>query len=732
MNSPAPSNPRRPRFRLPGFSATAVANLALALAVATAALAPFGVFSPNSTDPPLALRPKLRVITWAEPIAFLPRSEDPIALDRAMAADLAEALDRDLELVPVDDVADLFPALMEGRGDLVAASLRLSPEQQAKIATSVPYLYTDDVVLVRRGGKALRQTSDLAGTIVSVRPETHEAATLERIRGQHPGVVVEELSRSTSLETIVDRLSRGTLQATILDSHLWEALAPHFPEVHAPLAVTRNRPVVLTMRKDDSQLRTAVNEFLFRRAFEGTRSPDFTGDWEEIAERGTIRMITRNDPACYYIHRGNEFGFEFELLRKFAEAHGLRVEVVIPERTTDLVPKLLQGGGDVLAAAWPIAASVPAGAVSTRANRKARQVIVVRDEDHEVNSPEQLASRTVGALPGSTHFEELKSLQETYPALRIANVPETFSEEDLLACVDDGQWDAALCNSESFEIERMAGLRLRIAFDLGQEDLGWLVRAENSELLRRINEFLSREQKRESLVLLRRRSFHSPEHAKRMKGAFRSEETGRISPYDDLIKQAASRHNLDWRLVVALMQEESGFDNEDESGVGAVGVMQLMPATAASLGVEDPRDPRQSIEGGVKYIRQLLDETDAKLPLATRVRFALACYNVGRAHLLDAKRLATRLGLRSDRWYGNVEKAILLLERDEYARQARYGYCRGSECADFVRDVEARYQVFMRHLPGTKWHAVPRPAPPASGSDGANEGKKVGAEATGR
>ena len=113
--------------------------------------------------------------------------------------------------------------------------------------------------------------------------------------------------------------------------------------------------------------------------------------------------------------------------------------------------------------------------------------------------------------------------------------------------------------------------------------------------------------------------------------------------------------------------------------------------------------PESSIAGGAKYLRQLIEEFDLKLPLATRVRFALASYNVGRAHVIDARQLASKMGWRSDRWFGHVERAMLLLEQPEYAAQAKYGYCRGSECVHYVQDVEQRYRTFLDRVPGAQW-----------------------------
>jgi membrane-bound lytic murein transglycosylase MltF len=114
--------------------------------------------------------------------------------------------------------------------------------------------------------------------------------------------------------------------------------------------------------------------------------------------------------------------------------------------------------------------------------------------------------------------------------------------------------------------------------------------------------------------------------------------------------------------------------------------MQLMPATAGDLGIHDPEhDAETSIRAGTLYLKRQLDGFEPRIPLEARIRFALASYNAGRGHVQDARRLAARKGWSPDRWYGHVEKAMLLLQEPEYYEDARYGYCRGSETVSYVR-----------------------------------------------
>ena len=134
--------------------------------------------------------------------------------------------------------------------------------------------------------------------------------------------------------------------------------------------------------------------------------------------------------------------------------------------------------------------------------------------------------------------------------------------------------------------------------------------------------------------------------------------------------------------------------------MGARGLFQVMPRTAAEMGFESNlEDPEISTHAGVKYLRRLIDRFDAQLPLRQRIRFALASYNAGHGHLSDARRLAREMGWNPDRWFKNVERAMVLLEEPRYHRKARYGYCRGSEPVRYVSEIQLRYDNYVKLFP---------------------------------
>ncbi|WP_414433480.1 transglycosylase SLT domain-containing protein [Alcanivorax sp. IL1] len=146
------------------------------------------------------------------------------------------------------------------------------------------------------------------------------------------------------------------------------------------------------------------------------------------------------------------------------------------------------------------------------------------------------------------------------------------------------------------------------------------------------------------------------------------------------------------------MYQESRFNPKARSFAGAQGLLQVMPRTGRQLGYSNLTRPENGVAAGVAYMDWLEQRFPARLDLAEKLYFTLAAYNAGHGHVEDARRLAERLGKDPDKWFGNVEEAMLLLSRPEYARQARYGYVRGAEPVKYVRQIKNRYLGYVSAL----------------------------------
>ena len=269
--------------------------------------------------------------------------------------------------------------------------------------------------------------------------------------------------------------------------------------------------------------------------------------------------------------------------------------------------------------------------------------------------------------------------------------------QELIQAVAEGRYDLTVADSHILNIEMTWRDDITGLINLtDKHPHAWAVHPESTELLEVMNGYLTRAY---------RGLHYNLSYAKYFQDAhFKPEEDtelfspGRISPYDALVRKYAEEHGFDWRLIVAQMYQESRFDPNAQSWMGAVGLMQVLPRTAKQYGFTDLADPEASVEVGLIHMNWVRDRFPNHLAADDRIWFVLAAYNAGHGHVQDARRLAKRLGLDPDQWFDNVERAMLKLSEPEYARQARHGYVRGHEPVKYVRSIRQRYLAYANLL----------------------------------
>ena len=198
-----------------------------------------------------------------------------------------------------------------------------------------------------------------------------------------------------------------------------------------------------------------------------------------------------------------------------------------------------------------------------------------------------------------------------------------------------------------------------------------------------------------------------------MRPVMRDAAHGIISAYDDLFRRYSATAGFDWRLLAAQCYQESGFDPEAVSSMGALGLMQLMPSTADALGVPEEKrfDPEQNIAAAARYIKRVSQSFSDIKDAGERIRFTLAAYNGGVGHVQDAQTLARKAG-RDPQYWDDVAPFILLLSEPRYYRDpdVRYGYMRGSETEAYVRLIMERWQQYRSSARSFVSGSTPAPA----------------------
>lgn len=241
------------------------------------------------------------------------------------------------------------------------------------------------------------------------------------------------------------------------------------------------------------------------------------------------------------------------------------------------------------------------------------------------------------------------------------------------------------------------------AFSQDSTKTAWAVKAGNKELADSINRWYKPELltavKKEERYMLSVQSIHRHTYAPMLHA-----DRGVISNYDQLFMRYAPLARWDWRLMAAQCYQESTFDPKAYSWAGAKGLMQIMPSTAAQLGLaqDDVYDPEQNIYAAARYLSKLNGLfQDVRNP-QERQRFVLASYNGGHFHIRDAMALANKYG-KNPRSWNDVAEFVLKLENAQYYKDpvVRYGYMRGSETVNYVARIIDRWMTYRGVAHGT-------------------------------
>jgi membrane-bound lytic murein transglycosylase F len=643
--------------------------------------------------PAIRAQKKLRVLVHGDPREHLPRAGGPPD-DRELATVFAAKLGVEAEIVAVDRFADLFTFLEEGKGDVVAARTTVTDERKARVDFTRPTAVVAELLVARKDDAAAPKTAaELAGKDVVVRASSSYAASL----AQHGAKVVPADEAHDTWRIAAD-VAAGKAPLTVVDSDLFAEIQAVEDRLVAKFPVAEGRVVAWAVRKDQPQLKAAADAFLTEAALTSHTEKIWSGDLDGVKERGVLRVLTRNNGLTYFLHRGQQMGFDYELMRMFAKDHGLRLELVVPPEASDLIPWLLQGKGDVIAAEMTRTPERAAQVAFSKPYLVVDQVVVQKSGDAPIVELAALKGRKVHARRSSTYW---KTLETANAGVELVAVDEATETEDLLQQLADGKLPLTVADSTIVAVERAHGATIEPTLVVKQGDeIAFAVRPSSTKLLAALDAFVAKNYRGLEYNVLKKKYLEDARTAQKSANESYA-ATGSISPYDDLFKKYGAMYGIDWRLLAAQAYQESRFDPKAKSWVGAKGLFQVMPATGAELGFTDLEDPEQSVHAGAKYMAKLVDSFDPKIPFKHRVRMALASYNAGKGHVLDAQQLAEDRGMTRGKWFKNVEQTMLALEDPKVHRKARHGYCRGSEPVKYVSEIQSRYDNYVRIAPAT-------------------------------
>lgn len=418
----------------------------------------------------------------------------------------------------------------------------------------------------------------------------------------------------------------------------------------------------------------------------------------------TLRIATIYSPLSYFLYRDEAMGYDYALVAEFAKAKGMALEVEVAPSLDGAIEMVNTGKADVVAYQIPVNSEFKARVHHCGPTFETTQVLVQRrGTDSIVTDVTQLPGRDIYVVDSSKYHQRLRHLNEELGGgIRIHTLNrDSIVAEDLIAMVNDGKIPMTVIDSDLARINRTYYPRLDITVALSfPQKARWATAPDHAWLGDSIDTWLSSDKPRErNLALLKTYFEMSKQSPTALTYTFHG---GRLSPYDGLFRLYASEGH-DWRLLGAICFVESRFDNSVTSWAGARGIMQIMPSTARANGVDPASltDPETSIRLAARLLKTL-DRTMrpyVKDP-AERVKFVLASYNAGAAHIIDAIALARKHGYNPAVWEGNVAEALRLKSNPAYYNDevVRYGYFRGTQTIEYVGAVMRFYHRVLANI----------------------------------
>ncbi|GAB3246588.1 membrane-bound lytic murein transglycosylase MltF [Chitinimonas naiadis] len=412
-----------------------------------------------------------------------------------------------------------------------------------------------------------------------------------------------------------------------------------------------------------------------------------------LSETGELVVLIRNGASSFYVDaEGKYAGLDYDLVTRFADSLGVKVKFVVAPRVSEMPARVAQHeahlGVGLLKQPTP-------GLDFSPSYLGYQPVLVYRNADRKPKDLADLGEAVVVAA--SVFAPTLREMAKQQPKFSFSEAQHQDTEE-LIDKVESGLIDYAVVDAQSADVALNFYPGVSVAFSLAPPlpvVWAWPDNAPK-DFGTQLQAFFARIQKDGTLARLVDRYYG---HANRLQPidatTFLSRRLSVLPKYRSLFIEAEGRYGIDWRMLAALSYQESHWDAYATSAYGVRGMMMLTTDTADRLGVTDRLDPRQSIMGGAKYLQMLKDIIPSRIPEPDRTWIAMAAYNIGTAHLEDARVLAQRLGKNPDSW-SDLKGVIPLLRNYEHFSTLKFGFARGGETVIFVENVRSYYDILVR------------------------------------
>jgi len=397
------------------------------------------------------------------------------------------------------------------------------------------------------------------------------------------------------------------------------------------------------------------------------------GDLDQMVERRVIRVLVPYSKTFYFIDRGQERGLMYELMHEFEETINKKYKlsklpahvVFIPVSRDQFLPRLNEGLGDVVAANLTITPQRSAAVdFATPIASGVKELVVTAADAPALATVDDLSGREVFLRKTSSYHEHLTALNADLRSrgkapIRLRDAPDNFEDEDVLEMINAGLVKYTVVDRYLANFWGQIYTNMKVREDLvvnDQGDIAFAIRKNSPQLKVALNAFMDSHKRGTTFgnVVIQR-------YLKDTRWAKNATSEAELKKFRDLVtlfRKYGDQYQVDWLLMAAQGYQESGLDQHVKSKVGAIGVMQVMPATGKELKVGDIKQIDPNIHAGVKYIRYMIDQyyKDEPMDPLNKALFAFASYNAGPARIRGLREQAEKRGLDPNVWFNNVER----------------------------------------------------------------------------
>jgi membrane-bound lytic murein transglycosylase MltF len=400
------------------------------------------------------------------------------------------------------------------------------------------------------------------------------------------------------------------------------------------------------------------------------------GDFDEMAKKRQIRVLVAYSKTFFFLDRGRQRGISHDFLKEFEKlinkklkTKTLKVQVVfIPVRRDELIPGLVQGLGDLAVANLTITPQRRKHVdFSNPLMSGVKELPVSGLATRPMSGIDSLAGQEIHVRKSSSYYESLVKLNETFEKtgksqMELIPVDEAFEDEDLLEMVNAGIIPMIVMDSHKARFWTQIFDKIQVHDDIAVRtggEIAWAFRKNSPQLKAVVNQFV-KGHKKGSLIgnMLLKRYLKSTKY---VKNSVSKDELQKFEQMVELFKRYAETYEFDYLLMAAMAYQESGLDQSKKSHAGAIGVMQLLPSTAAdrNVNISEIQKLENNIHAGTKYMRFIVNRyyQDEPMDDVNKMLFAFASYNAGPAKVNKLRKKAAAMGLNPNLWFHNVEVA---------------------------------------------------------------------------